>query len=186
MLDRWLPEYEFSERHEVLIAAPPKAVDRALREVSLAEVPVVRTLMRLRALPARLRGRQLSQRRPFVELMCEGLGGTVLLDRPGEELVVGLAGQFWKVRGDVVRFGSAEEFERYDRPDVARAVLGFELAQRPGAVRLVTVTRVHVADEAARRRFARYWLVVRPFSGLIRVTFLRAVKRHAEAYDRAP
>jgi len=33
----------------------------------------------------------------------------------------------------------------------------------------------------ARRKFARYWLLVRPFSGLTRILLLRAVKRRAEA-----
>ena len=40
---------------------------------------------------------------------------------------------------------------------------------------------MHVEDPTARRRFARYWLVVRPFSGLIRMLVLRAAKRRAEA-----
>ena len=47
--------------------------------------------------------------------------------------------------------------------------------------RLETTTRVHVPDHAARRSFARYWLVVRPFSGAIRLALLRAVRRRAEA-----
>ena len=39
---------------------------------------------------------------------------------------------------------------------------------------------MHVVDPAARRAFRRYWLVVRPFSGLTRILFLRAVRRRAE------
>ena len=35
---------------------------------------------------------------------------------------------------------------------------------------------MHVPDPAARRAFGRYWLVVRPFSGLIRIALLRAVR----------
>jgi hypothetical protein len=42
-----------------------------------------------------------------------------------------------------------------------------------------TETRVHVPDPAARGKFRRYWLVIRPFSCLIRV-FLRATRRRAE------
>ena len=43
-----------------------------------------------------------------------------------------------------------------------------------------TQTRVHV-PAASGRRFQRYWLVVRPFSGLIRASILQAAKRRAEA-----
>ena len=42
---------------------------------------------------------------------------------------------------------------------------------------LHTETRVRAVDAAARRRFRLYWLVVRPFSGLIRRRWLRAAAR---------
>ena len=50
-----------------------------------------------------------------------------------------------------------------------------------GATRLATETRVHAADSAARRRFRLYWLVVGPFSALIRRRWLAAARRTAEA-----
>lgn len=45
---------------------------------------------------------------------------------------------------------------------------------------LATETRVFLTDERSRRRFAAYWLVVRPFSGLVRRSWLAAAKRRAE------
>jgi hypothetical protein len=50
-----------------------------------------------------------------------------------------------------------------------------------GGSRLATETRVHAADPAARRRFHLYWLVVGPFSALIRRRWLAAARRAAEA-----
>jgi hypothetical protein len=52
---------------------------------------------------------------------------------------------------------------------------------RVDARALSTETRVHVADPASRKKFRRYWLVVRPFSGLIRILLLRAARTRAEA-----
>jgi hypothetical protein len=46
--------------------------------------------------------------------------------------------------------------------------------------RLATETRVHAANSAARRRFHLYWLVVGPFSALIRRRWLSAARRAAE------
>jgi hypothetical protein len=46
---------------------------------------------------------------------------------------------------------------------------------------LETETRIYLTDAAARRRFGAYWLMIRPFSGLIRRLWLRAAKRRAEA-----
>jgi hypothetical protein len=89
----------------------------------------------------------------------------VLEDVPGEGVILGLRGQFWRLRGG--DDGSA----------AATAVADFRVA----AGCLSTETRVHVPDPGARRKFRRYWLVVRPFSGLIRILLLRAAKRRAEA-----
>src|SRR5262245_32557245 len=50
-----------------------------------------------------------------------------------------------------------------------------------GVSRLVTETRVHATDAAARRRFAAYWRMIYPGSALLRVTWLRAIRARAEA-----
>jgi hypothetical protein len=177
-LDRWLPEWEFDERHETLAAAPPERVDRAIREVSLFDIPAARALWALRSLGKGGRG----PRRPFVEQLGREAGVLVVEDRPREELVVGLAGEFWKLRGGYApRFAGAADFAAYDRADACKAVMNFRLEPDGGATLLSTVTRVHVADPSARRKFARYWFVIRPFSGLIRILLLREIKKNAEA-----
>jgi hypothetical protein len=59
--------------------------------------------------------------------------------------------------------------------------IAFDLVARPdgnGSV-LSTETRVHAHSALARRRFRMYWLVVGPFSALIRRRWLRAVARAA-------
>ena len=152
-LDDFLPEYEFSERHSIEIAAAPERIDEALRAVRLADSPLTFALFRLRGLRRRAQ-------EPFLAGMTRL--GVVLEDSPGERIVLGLTGQFWRLRGG--------------QRDDCKAVLDFRI--QPS--RLTTETRVHVGDLRARRKFARYWFVVRPFSGLTRILILRAVKRRAE------
>jgi hypothetical protein len=154
-LDELMPEYEFHERHRIEVRADRGRIDRAVREVTLAEIPVARVLVRIR-------GMRVHPDRPFVAEMSRH--ATVLEDVEGEGLVLGLSGQFWRFRG-----GRAEPR--------AEAVIDFRAA--PGE--LTTETRVHVAAPPARRKFARYWRVIRPFSGLLRILLLRAAKRRAEA-----
>ena len=48
-LDRFLPEYQFSEVHEARVHAPMEAVVKAIREVSLADMPAAVLLLRIRA-----------------------------------------------------------------------------------------------------------------------------------------
>ena len=172
-LDDFLPAYEFVERHSLAIDAPAERIDAAFRAVSVADMPVARALFFLRRLG---RPPLADPTKPFVSI---GPPTVVLDDVPGQGIVLGLTGQFWRLRGDrdPVRPGTADEFQAYSRPDTCKAVIDFRVADSS----LSTETRVHVADPVARRRFRRYWRVIRPFSGLTRIAFLRAARRRAEA-----
>ena len=154
-LDVYMPKFEFVERHRVRVAGDPARADEALRAVTFGDLPLMRVLLFLRGLGFR-RGD---------ERVLDAMRGrsTVLEDVAGEGMVLALTGTFWRWRGT-----GAEP--------PATAVVDFRATD--GA--LTTETRVHVADVASRRRFARYWLVIRPFSGLTRVALLRAARRRLE------
>jgi hypothetical protein len=49
-----------------------------------------------------------------------------------------------------------------------------------GATKVVTETRILATDATAQRRFGWYWRLVYPGSMIIRVMWLRAIKRRAE------
>ena len=155
-LDAFLASYEFSARYGVPVDAEAGAAERAVREVTFREVPVMRALLFVRGLGRGATGDAV------VDAMKRR--GTVLADVPGTGIVLSLEGQFWRPRG---RGG--------DEPP-ATAVVDF----RAEDGRLTTETRVHVPDPVSRRKFARYWRVIRPFSGLTRILLLRAAKRRAE------
>lgn len=171
-LDDFLPVYEFSERHRLAIAAPADRIDRAVRAVSLTDIPLARALWAVRRLGSPFG----DPSRAFVDGALES--SVVLDDVAGEGIVLGLTGQFWRLRGEDggPRPRNREEFLAYDRPDACKAVIDF----RVGSSLLSTETRVHVPDPAARCKFRRYWFVIRPFSGVIRILFLRAARRRAE------
>ena len=171
-LDDFLPEYEFSERHSLAIDAPADRIDQAFRSVSMADIHAARALWWLRRL-----GRPSGDAsKPFVG---GELPGIVLDDVDGQGIVLGLTGQFWRSSGgrDSDRPTTADRFLAYSRPDTCKAVIDF----RVGYASLSTETRVHVADLAARRKFRRYWILIRPFSGMIRILLLRAARKRAEA-----
>jgi hypothetical protein len=173
-LDGWLPLYEYEEHHAIDIAARQDEIGVALRAVTLADVPIANGLMTLRGLPGRLRGKGAPRSDGAVVDHFVSLG-VLLEDRPGL-LVAGVAGRFWKLSGDLERFAGPEEFRAYEPAGSAKAVVDFVWADGW----LETTTRVHVPDPAARRSFGRYWLVVRPFSGAIRLAVLRAARNKAE------
>lgn len=164
-LDRLVPDWHFRERHARHVDALPERVFAAVREVTLREMGVFRVL-------ARLRGLRAPADRPFVELALAG-GWQLLAEVPGRELVLGAIGQPWRLRGGDNPTG---DFAAFDRPGYAKLAIDWRL----GDGILSTETRVFLTDEASRRTFRRYWLVIRPWSGLIRRVWLRAIARRAE------
>ena len=63
----------------------------------------------------------------------------------------------------------------FTEPGYAKMALNYRLEDGM----LSTETRVLLTDERSRKAFRRYWLVIRPFSGLIRRAWLRAIARRA-------
>ena len=70
-------------------------------------------------------------------------------------------------------------------PLIDELMWDFRVMPEPGAgTRLSTETRILCTDAASRRSVRRYWRVIRPFSGLIRIVLLRAVAREARKETR--
>ncbi|HEV8473181.1 MAG TPA: hypothetical protein VGR82_10435 [Methylomirabilota bacterium] len=174
LADEYLPVFDVVMRHECAVAAPATVVWEALHRADLGGASIVRALLALRGLR-----RPGNVRRLTLDRLIDG-GFAPLGERPGREVALGLVGRFWRPSGGRVRLGPAE-FAGFARPGYARAVWTFSVvATGPATARLATETRVACVDAAARRHFRLYWLVVRPFSGLIRRAMLHAVAREAE------
>jgi hypothetical protein len=180
LIDSFLPVPDVSEKHRIEIAADRQVVYRALWTADLGASGIVKGLLLLRALPQFLL--HPGTRRPRTKraitlqtLIDAGFG--VLAEEPDREIVLGVTGPFWRPVGNVLPF-SAEEFRGPVRPGVARAVWNFSVDEvANGHTMLSTETRVICGDRSSRRKFRAYWLLVRPFSGLIRRLMLRVVRR---------
>jgi hypothetical protein len=169
LIDELMSRFDEVERHELLVPAAPAAVYAALRRVDLLGSRVILGLLWLRGL---------RPRRPLTLERMLHRGFIVLGERPGRELALGTVGRFWTPTGGRLSL-DAEGFRAFGEPGYAKAVWDFRLADEAGGTRLSTETRIACTDAASRRRFRLYWLLVRPFSGLIRIALLRAIAREA-------
>ena len=171
LIDQWLDEFHYSERHSIEIQAERGDVYRALTEIDLGDSQWIRLLFSLCGIPA-----------PQPALpMGDFLGRfTPLASNPPEDLLVGAIGRFWLPRGGVLPV-EATAFRDFVEPGVAKLALTF-FTQRLGSTRtgLVTETRVWCTDRRARRVFRWYWYLIRPASGLVRREMLRLTKQRAE------
>jgi hypothetical protein len=162
-----LPRFHHREHHAIRVAASPERALASAKDVRLSELRLVRLLLRLR----RLRGTVTDGR--MWDLFAAN--SFALVD---DDTFV-LVGRPWKLRGDLRP--EVEDFASFAEAGYAKMALDLRAVPERGGALLETETRVLLTDAAARRRFAAYWLVVRPFSGLTRRSWLRAAKRRAEA-----
>jgi molybdenum cofactor cytidylyltransferase len=173
LLDTLLPEYHVRAAYGLNVAAPAATVYRALLETNLADSWVTRTLMGLRSLGRRADGpfrlRDLPRHGAFFRLG----------EDPPRELVIGVVGRFWAVRGGVCD-SDPESFRAPPPAGTAKAAWNFRIEPAPDGSRLTTETRVLCADADSRRSFRRYWRVIGPFSGIIRMEALRLIRRQAQ------
>ena len=172
LLDRLMPVYHERASYGTIVHASSDIVYRAVLETNLADSVVAKTLMALRSLGRRRYGsfrfRDLPDRGTFFRLA----------DDPPREVVAGVIGQFWKLRGNV-KDGDSESFHAPLPPGTAKAVWNFRVEELSDWSRLTTETRVLCADDDSRRQFHRYWTIIGPFSGLIRREALRLIRRTA-------
>jgi hypothetical protein len=177
MLDEFLPRYDVHEVHSIDTSAAPAAVMEAIHRLTPLEVPVLVALMALRSVPALLSRRRIPVRGPLLDGFRRG--GFVTLHETPNELVLGGIGRFWRPSGGLRRI-EADDFRDFDQPGFAKAAFNFEIARADGRTLVRTETRVATTDQHARRSFGRYWRVVHPGSALIRIAWLRAIRRRAE------
>ena len=91
------------------------------------------------------------------------------------ELVLGQMSRPWK---SVAVFTDApttpEEFISFDEPGFAEIAASLRIDPHGNDSSILTTeTRVAITDDESRRRFRRYWLLIGPFSFLIRRMALR-------------
>lgn len=173
-LDELMPSWHFREHHRRATTAPAQALLAAAEQVTWSEVPVMSMLMGIRS-AGRLR--RIRRRRILDDMAAIGF---TVLERSDDELVVAAIGRPWAPGGGRApriadQTDPTSHFVEFTGPGRAKMAANFRV--RDGE--LTTETRVLLTDEPSRRAFRRYWLLIRPFSGLIRRRWLAAIVRRA-------
>jgi len=172
LIDDFIPQYHFREHHQTIIPAPADAVRRAAVEWQPASSFLWRSLLRLRGL-----GTPRGTLREWAQA-----NGFLCLADTEDEIVYGQAGRFWATdeRGSLVSPKRVEEFRALNDPRCAVAVMNVRVdSVGTDCACLYTETRVRAFSHGARRRFRLYWLLIRPFSGLLRRAMLNGIKANA-------
>jgi len=176
-IDEYLTNPDFSARYEIRINAPAPVVYRCLLRSDFSELWLVRLLVTVRS----------GKRLPRSPLPCDlrqrlqGTGFVILAAGAGQELVLGVAGRFWRPDGGRCTDLTPDEFSEFSHLGYAKAAWNFRLRSDSAETTLLsTETRIKCFGQAALWKFRLYWSLVGPFSGLMRKAILKQVKIAAE------
>ena len=184
VLGRYLPEFDIRECQTRLLHADVRAVRVAIGQTDLTDIPVVRALLVLRALPGRLRvrlgGRATPVPPPFTLGDMPRAGWTPLAEGP-EEVGFGTLTHPWRIGNEAPLVVDRESFAALATPGYAKVAFSIRAdPEGPSRTRVTTETRVATTDPRSRRLFAAYWVVVGPLSDLIRRLVLRRLATRVE------
>jgi hypothetical protein len=184
ILDNFVPAYQFAESHSIRIAAPRERVFAAIRDVTAKEITLFRTLTWIRR-SGRSRPEDILNPSPDEPILSVALHSSFLklAEEPDREIVLGtlvVAPPGWRPNKD--KKLTPEDFEALHATGFALAAINFRVEDpAKGETLLTTETRVYATDGSTKRKFAAYWRVIYPGSALIRLMWLRAIRRKAES-----
>ena len=182
-IDEFLPNYNLRALYEIRINTPRSIAYKSLLSVDFSDLWLTRLLMTLRS------GRQIPRHNNPAGLLqrLQGTGFVVLEELTEDEIVIGIAGRFWRPDGGRCMDLTETNFINFCQPGFAKAAWNFKLRgllPEPEITILSTETRIQCFGPAALWRFRLYWSLVGPFSGLIRQEMLKLVKTKAESRVR--
>ena len=166
VIDDQLPVYDVVIAEHRVVDADPTTTLAAARELDFLTVrtPLLVAAMWLRGLPDRLRHR--AQPPPTRLTLAGGVGlpGWLSLgQRDGSEVAFGAVGKFWQANIEW-RDVPVAEFGDFNEPGWGKIACNFTVRPYDGDRTLLSYEcRTATTDVVARRQFARYWWLIRPF-----------------------
>lgn len=172
LIETAMPTFDAVVTEHTVVAADPETVFRAARSLDFLTVrtPLATASMWLRALPQHIPGRR--HRRAAVPqrlALDTGMslpGWLVLGERNGREIAFGAVGRFWRPTIEWLDVPAAE-FPAFDEPGWGKIAANFSVRPYGEQTLLTYECRTTTTDPASRRRFLRYWWLIRPFVGHI-------------------
>ncbi len=169
ILDDILPRFTVREVHEISIDVSRDALWLAVRHLDFSASWLTRLLFGMRGIRAvGLTLQDMVENGPF----------RIFAEAPGSELVLGCVFDAHMVPMPMETLAS---FEGYRDDGVNRIAWNFFIDEGDGRLCLRTETRVQCLGPKSRRWFIPYWMIIRPFSGLIRREMLRLTALQALA-----
>ena len=177
-IDEFSNGFQFSERHHCQVNRPAASVYQAIQQVRSTDIRLFWPMMKLRGIFSEAKRQSFNE--PIIK-EAQRVGFYLLHQQNNQEVLLGLIGQFWKLRSSPpIPISDPTMFNEFQHPDYAKATLNFFIHPlSDNKVRLSTETRIQLSSKEAHKKFSVYWYCIRLGSGLIRRQWLAAIKRKA-------
>lgn len=173
LLDAIVPVWSHRTVHGRDVHASSERVAQAIRETSLEEARLASLLVAVRT-----KGESRGISRPFVQT-GDFEPGFVSLGATDDEVCIGFIGRPWPGGAPERAVADAAAFMAAEALDSVKVAVSIRCAPATYGTLLITESRI-VVGPLAERAFNPYWRLVKPASGLVRTSLLRAIARHAE------
>lgn len=169
MINTYLPEYHFSEHHHKIVNAPIQIVYPQVRHLNFKSSIVTRLLFVLRGINL--------EKFTFDFMVDKGSFFTID-EKINNEWVIGLISKSFLFP---THLKANENFKEWNPGKGVKIAWNFKLEALEGnKVKVNTESRVLCLSKSTRFWFTIYWLIIRPFSGIIRMEMLRIIKKRSE------
>jgi hypothetical protein len=179
-LDRLIPQPALREIDRAELAVAAERAWAAVRNLDLAQSTLVRTLFGIRTIPDRLKANNPPLRMRLDNLISTPSrpGFQILAEDPPNEVAVGAIGKVWRPVIPFVHVADAAAFAAYAKPDYIKVAWALRVVADGAAASSVEFElRVAATDEAAWKKFTRYFRLIGPGSHLIRRVLLAQLER---------
>ena len=178
-LDEVMPEYQFVERHTVRTQARPEHVMQAIRQSTFGDMKSLATLLKIRGAFVRGSAHDISDLQEKRVLDAFAASGYLFANSEREVVTFGVWNAREQRRPDV---STQQEFVNYREGGAVKTAFDFSVQDAgAGWSEISTETRVAALGDATCRGMGRYWRLIVPGSGLLRLQWLEGIKRRAEA-----
>ena len=159
IIDKYLLNYSFFEKHQITINASKDNVWNTFKSLTLRDLFSIFYLKK-------------TQTNKFLDLIKNRF---ILLGESDNEILFGLVGKFWI---NQIRKVSKENFETFNDVGYAKLIWSISIEEKNsnGCI-LKTETRIACNDLSAYYKFRFYWLFIKPFSGMSRIFLLSKIKK---------
>lgn len=168
LLDGLLPDPRYCEQHFLDLHCDRQVAYEVVRSLDFSQSKITRSLFHIRGL-------HLDEL--TLDAMTSNGSFRVLDEAPPQEFVIGHLSDRMKP----VVVATSEEFRNIQLVNGLKIAWNFRTeALEQDLTRVHTETRITCHGTSATRLFKPYWLIVRPFSGLVRKEMLKAAAAKAE------